>query len=269
MPGFPRFRISDIYEQTTVAQVVYESTMDSTSDRARRLVEESERRNESLETPLLVLADRQTAGRGRGENAWWSGSGALTFSLVLREPLGQMPLSDWPKLSITTALAVLETLAADVSPRRLELRWPNDVYADGRKIAGILPEVVSRKSGALLVLGIGLNVNNRRDSAPEPLRREITSWADLTGRTADTTGVLIRLLEAIRHQFARLASRDPMLVDEWNQWLRLHGRQLSLESAGQRFTGTCSGIDSAGRLLLQVGSQLRPFHSAVNVRPID
>ncbi|MCA9419132.1 MAG: biotin--[acetyl-CoA-carboxylase] ligase, partial [Candidatus Omnitrophica bacterium] len=106
---------------------------------------------EALDTPLLVIAERQTAGRGRGGNQWWSAPGALTFSLLIdRETLDLREASD-PRLSLTTGLAVSDALVDILPIGDFQLKWPNDIYLESRKVAGILLERSSTTPNRLVV----------------------------------------------------------------------------------------------------------------------
>src|ERR1700724_1553940 len=115
-----------------VRTLIERDEIDSTSDLARTLLE-----SPSIELPLAVRTRRQTRGRGRGDNAWWSDEGSLTFTLAIDPaPLGLRPELE-PRIALASAVAVVETLGPLVS---LAIRWPNDLEVGGRKLGGILPE---------------------------------------------------------------------------------------------------------------------------------
>src|SRR3954452_9524865 len=99
------FELSRIVDSGLVARVDYHESIGSTSDRALELGA-----SDDGPLPLLVLAERQTAGRGRGENRWWSADGALTFSLLLAAPRERLPVTDWPKIALVSGLAVCQAL---------------------------------------------------------------------------------------------------------------------------------------------------------------
>ena len=105
----------------------------STNDRALVIAERSER-----ELPALVVAERQTAGRGREGRTWWSGEGALTFSLALAPTSMGLAPRYWPAMSLTTALAVCDVIAESAFGKQASVKWPNDVLLEGRKVAGVL-----------------------------------------------------------------------------------------------------------------------------------
>lgn len=118
-----------------------------------------------------VFAEEQQAGRGRGKGRWSAPARRnLTFSVVVRPALSP---DRWPRMAHAAALAVARAVDPWLAPLRTEIKWPNDIYADGRKLAGILVEAYPRKVSPFLVVGIGLNVN----SAPEEFQADGLEWA--------------------------------------------------------------------------------------------
>ena len=241
--------------------------MASTNDRARQLVAGTgDPRAARVETPCLVLTESQTAGRGRGEHCWWSEAGALTFSVLLRAELQDLPVENWPSVSLLTALSVIDALTEPMRPLPLGLRWPNDVYAGGRKICGILPERVGAAGKTTLVLGIGINVNNRTANAPAEVRSIATSMIEATGTEFDLTDVLVQVLQQLQRRVRRLASLDPRLPMEWNELSLLTGQRVRLELGSTSVAGICRGIDSVGRIQLETAHGLQAYASGVVVR---
>ncbi|MCE9548084.1 MAG: biotin--[acetyl-CoA-carboxylase] ligase, partial [Planctomycetia bacterium] len=246
--------------ETFVRTVEQHAEISSTSDRAIALAGSAD-----VELPLLVLADRQTAGRGRGANRWWAGPGALTFSLLLDgATLGLAP-HRWPQVSLATALAVGELLCDLVPPPLVRLKWPNDVFLDGRKVCGILVESPAAASGRL-VIGLGLNVNNSTADAPPELRQSAVALCEIAGREVPPIDVLSPLLARIETQLARLTAADPELPDSWRPFCLLHGRSVQLQDHHEITTGVCQGIDADGALLLATSEGTRRFLSGTIVR---
>ena len=147
--------------ETFLRGVEHYAKIASTNDRALELCADIE-----LLVPFLVIADHQTSGRGRGANRWWSSDGAILFSVIVDAAEYGLPESRWPQISLTVGAAVCQTLRALLgSETAVGLKWPNDVWLNGRKAAGILVEVPAVRRGRL-VIGVGLNVNNSFESAP-------------------------------------------------------------------------------------------------------
>jgi len=170
----------------------YHEEIPSTNDRVQELL----RQPVKPKLPCLVIAKRQTAGRGRGNKRWWSGDGALLMSLGLELTPETLDRDQLPTLSVATGQAVIRVLTRYLPQHTLELHLPNDVYADGKKICGILLESPTPQYA---ILGIGLNVNNRlRDIPPEfaddLTSRSITSMFELLGKETDIDRLLDELL---------------------------------------------------------------------------
>ena len=182
----------------------------------------------------LVTASEQTAGRGRQGRSWAAPAGsALLMSLVLREAIT-------PLLPLRAAVAVAQVAGEDA-----QIKWPNDVLVDHRKVAGILAE--GRPQEGWAVLGIGLNVAVRVEDLPP----ELHGTAGTLGRPPDELpAVLTALLAALERA---LALDDAALVREWGRRDALRGRAVSW-SGGE---GTAAGIDDAGRLLVDRGDGTR------------
>ncbi len=251
--------------ETCVRQVDYHDALDSTSDRALKLAGA-----EDLQLPLLVLADRQLAGRGRGDNRWWSGDGALTFSLILpKHPAAAShrtatqretsvlatPRPEGAFVSLGAAIAVERAIAATLPDCELRLKWPNDVYLQRKKVCGVLVEspAVARP---VFVTGIGINVNNSLKGAPDEVRARAISMCDAGGRSLDRNELLVRVLREFELILSGLADGSLSLREMWTRACMLQGRQVSVQSGGQITTGLCEGIDDDGNLLIRSGGGL-------------
>jgi BirA family biotin operon repressor/biotin-[acetyl-CoA-carboxylase] ligase len=239
----PSFDLGRIRRESFVRIVEHHFELPSTNDRSLELARERE-----LNTPVLVLAERQTAGRGRGANRWWSNRGALTFSLVLDAEAHGLSAAHWPRVALTAAVAVHEVVQPLVPRAVCGVRWPNDVYLSGRKLCGILTEP-ARQSNRL-VLGIGANVNNSLADAPAEVREIGTSLRDVTGTSHDLTDFLIRLLRRLANNLDALANDDHRLAQSWSQLCLLRGRAIELDVGAECVRGRCQGIDADGALLL-------------------
>src|SRR5262249_38308999 len=152
-----------------VARIDYHESIGSTSDRAMEIGALDE-----TALPLLVVAEQQTAGRGRGADRWWSAKRALTVSLVLDAPHDRLPADRWPQVALLAGVAVCEALQGLAPRAELRVKWPNDVYLADGKVGGILCESIAGMSDRLVV-GIGVNVNNRRQDTGENGHRATTA----------------------------------------------------------------------------------------------
>lgn len=198
------------------------------------------------ELPWLVGAERQSQGRGRGKNAWWSCSGSLTFSVLLEPGRWGISPTGWPLVSLATGLA-LSRAVDPLLPVRSQIKWPNDLYVGERKLAGILIESSTGSVGRL-VIGIGLNVSNPLNGAPEDVRGRGVSLADLSPEVPDRTVVLIGVLKELEQALIELGEAPGGLVQACRERCLLQGQPVAIEAAEGTLAGVCQGIDDDGAL---------------------
>lgn len=218
----------------------------------------------------VVVADHQTAGRGRLDRTWETPPGsALTFSAVLDPGL---PDADWPLLPLAAAVAVADGLrrSTGVAPR---LKWPNDVLIgdplgesprDG-KVAGILLERVAGADGRpLAVVGIGVNVGMRIDQLPVPTA---TSLA-LTGAKVDRSAILGAILHALTVEVRGLAEEREWLLERYRGACTTLGAEVRVDLPdGKAVTGLAEAVDEHGRLV--VAGRAVGAGDVVHVRPSE
>ncbi|MBC8356638.1 MAG: biotin--[acetyl-CoA-carboxylase] ligase [Planctomycetes bacterium] len=234
-----------ILAETMVRRIEYRPEIASTNDLAIELATAG-----ADIFPSLTVTDRQTGGRGRGANQWWAADGALTFSLTIDAQANSLEPHSWPKMSLTVGLSVCETLEHLLAGRRVHLKWPNDVYLERRKVCGVLVETIAPRPG-LIVIGIGINVNNTFVDAPVERCSIATSMSDVTARSFDLTDVLIRQLQQIERRIKTVVADSADLAEAWRTRCMLEGRTLSIELGPRRLTGVCHGIDDDGALIIQ------------------
>jgi hypothetical protein len=141
--------IERVLTETFIEQVDYHQEIGSTNNRALQLAKEP-----ISAARLLVLADEQTAGRGRGANSWWTANGALTCSVLLRAEAILLPPSRWPQPALVVGLAVADAIEDCLGDSAaVALKWPNDVYLCNRKVCGILVETADGQNPRL-ILGV-------------------------------------------------------------------------------------------------------------------
>lgn len=242
----PLFDLSRLRSSPLLAAVEHHAQIGSTSNRALELA-----RHEELDFPLLVLAERQTEGRGRGGNSWWGAEGALTFSLLIESQSLGIASEQWPLLSLSSGLAICEALEQIAPGGDFGVKWPNDVYCSGRKLCGILIESPSAAMGRVIV-GIGLNVNNSLSAAPAEIRVAATSLVDYLHRRLDLTAVLLSLLKSLHSRWLELGrSGFAAQAAEFRRRCILDGRTIQVSSGPRLITGRCLGIGDTGSLLVQ------------------
>lgn len=219
-------------------------------------------RSHQWRLPALISADVQTAGRGRGANRWWSGSGALTFSYVLNAKEEGLDAAKWPRVSLVAALAVCEAIDARLVDCTIGVKWPNDVLVDRRKVCGILVEVAaaSGQLPARLVVGIGLNVNNSLADAPLEVRGRAASLSDFAGRPIDRSQVLADVISRFRVHLNSLRTDDPTLMQRIAERSLLIGLNVQIDFGGRMYAGQVTGMRDDGSLVLrgEQGVQVLP-----------
>lgn len=245
-----------------VAALEYHAEIGSTNDRAAELAAQP-----NLVLPHLVLAGKQSAGRGRGGNPWWSADGALTFSLILDPAAVDVPAEKLPTVSLRAGLGVLRGLEPFVPRAAWHVKWPNDVYLEHRKVCGILAEV---PRPGRLVVGIGINVNNSFAAAPDDVRQRAIALCQAVGQPLPLVEVLASVLGSLAETLAVGEAQQSFgllpgghWLEQWSHYCLLRGRRVEIEQGQQRVTGICEGIDTDGALLLATPSGPRRLLSGV------
>ncbi len=223
--------------------VQYEAEVDSTNRVARQCA------MEGAAAGTVVVADYQTAGRGRHGRQWESRRGQnILMSIVLRP---EEPVSHWGRYVMMAGLAVCRAIDRLGSAANVSMKWPNDVLVDGRKCGGILMEYAQ---GAL-VLGLGLNVN--QDDFPDENR---ASLALVMGRPLNRG----RLFDAVLSEMeTAMALSAPDLVSAYGARLSHAGRHITIRSmeGRQPVTGAFAGVTPEGALRLLVDGREETFHA--------
>ena len=225
----------------------------STVERHARVTSTNDLARDRLESPdsegLVIVADEQTAGRGRRGRSWISPPGTNLYASVALHP--RIGSADAWQLGIATALAAASACGA-VAP--VALKWPNDVVAaDGRKIGGLLVETIAegdRLRGA--VLGIGINVNWRREAMPAEIRDTATSLADLAGGDVDRELLLGRLVDALATEIDAVESGESPLP-RYRERCATLGAAVRVATADGVVTGRAIDLDPTGALVVEGG----------------
>jgi BirA family transcriptional regulator, biotin operon repressor / biotin---[acetyl-CoA-carboxylase] ligase len=220
-------------------------TLGSTNDEAKRLAEAG------AEDWTVVWAREQTAGRGRGGNAFASPPGNLYFSVILRPVCSAASAA---QLGFVTALAVGETVAPRLPPGRdLRYKWPNDVLVEGQKLSGILLESAAAQDGTLawLVAGIGINVASHPAGTAWPA----TSLQALGARPVGLDDLLREIVGVFRRETDRWVREGfAPIRAAWLARAYGLGRTLGVRLPRERLEGRFVDLDCDGVLLLETGA---------------
>ncbi|MBP3530243.1 MAG: biotin--[acetyl-CoA-carboxylase] ligase [Thermoguttaceae bacterium] len=190
--GRKRTNAEEIARRTEIAGALWLETVGSTNDWAKDWIRTA---TAATETPFWVGAERQTAGRGRGDHTWAAWNGALTFSLIARWREFRLTRRESAELSLRVADAVASTAREFAPTAEIWVKPPNDVYVRDRKLAGIL---IESPNAEFVVVGVGVNVGNRSTDAPEELRNRVVSLAELSDESTESAFDV----DAVRTAFA-------------------------------------------------------------------
>ncbi|MEK6236163.1 MAG: biotin--[acetyl-CoA-carboxylase] ligase [Planctomycetales bacterium] len=256
---FDKAILNRLVQETFLQDVQWREEVASTNNWA---IAESREKGSEREPafPQLYLCETQTAGRGRGGNSWWATTGALTFSVVSRFPTHLLPLARRPLLSLAIGLAITEAARKVTGSSLAQLKWPNDVYLNGRKTAGILIDVPSQR-GDLLVIGVGVNVGCDFSDAPPDVRDSAISIHEATGCRASRPHMLFESIRCMEFAIKQVAEEDPSLIDRANAIHWLNGRDVRLQLPRETILGRVERIDADGALVIRTQQGLRRSHS--------
>ena len=199
----------------------------------------------------VVIAEHQSAGRGRMGRDWHSPAGVNLYLTIILRP--SMPLGHVPRLSLVAGVAAAEALET-VAPGIVALKWPNDIWLNGRKTCGILAEAVTDATQGLrcVLLGIGLNVNLAWSDLPADLRGKATSVRIATGRACDRIELAAALFNRLDSRYMEIEAAGFAAVrPAWERYSALTGRRVTVVDGDVRTAGLVRGIDDHGALLLE------------------
>lgn len=228
----------------------------------------------------LVLTEEQTAGRGRLKRRWVSPKYSnLTFSVILRPP---MQADQVFALTMVFALAAIDGMEEECCLNS-NIKWPNDVYASGKKLGGILTEFSTRgKLVDYVVLGLGLNVNWNPGPAVSTLGETTqfdeavllyptTSILAETGIEVRRERLLTSILNRLERYYHQVVKGDlETFYDRWNRLSLLQGKEVAIDVMGEKISGRVTGVDETGALMIEdeKGLEQRIICGDVSVREV-
>lgn len=242
-----------------VVPVITSLTRQSIFGRAFRYYDEIESTNLEAKTlagegapeGTVIIAESQSAGRGRLGRRWTSPAGkGLLFSVILRPDL---PMSDAHLLTLVAATAVAQAIESHTGVP-IRIKWPNDLYTDHRKVGGILLEISGEQDDIdWVVVGIGLNVNTEYNELPVPLRRTAASLKIVSGKPVDRSELLARMLLALESMYlTALRTGFDQALSAFRERDYLNRKTVSVQTREGPVVGEVMGIDNRGALLLQL-----------------
>ena len=234
---------------------------DSTNSQACRLGDEGG------EDGLVVIADRQSSGKGRMGRQWESPGGVNLYASILLRP-AILPF-EAPKLTFLSAVAVCRAIT-NCTGLRPTVKWPNDILLNGAKVAGLLNEMSSETDQVhYVVLGIGVNLNMRDDQFPADLRYPATSLAIAAGQTVsrlDFTRSLLQEIDTLYQIYLEQGSAP--IMSAWTDLCDLTGKPVQVDCNEVQIEGTMTGLAEDGALLVQTKTGKIESIYAGDVRPV-
>ncbi len=238
----------------------YFAEVGSTNDVAKTLAEQG------VEEGTVVVAEAQTSGKGRFGRRWESPGGGIWLSIILKPKLKAKELV---KLNLLTSVAVAKTIKEKF---RLdaEVKWPNDVLINWRKVCGILAEAVIEKDEAkYVIVGIGINANFDLTVLPEDLRPTATSLKEILGREIDREIFICDLLKNFEFYYEdfKKGGIDTVLSD-WRKLSCILNRRVQLSCCGEKIEGIACDIDENGWLIIKLenGTVKKVFSADATLR---
>ena len=241
--------------------IYYREEVTSTNDEAKKLA------SSGAEHGSLVICERQGAGRGRLSRGWFSPSGrGLWFSLILRPSF--LP-QDAPLCTLLAALALVEALPSGYG---IGIKWPNDIFCKGRKLAGVLTEMNAEMDCVHhIVVGIGLNVNLDREAFPSDLADIATSVQSITGQEQRRVPLLQHILSALEALYDDVEKNGFQgIIEKWKKHNVTLGREVIVSGVKENFVGKAVDIAPDGALLVQAQDGVhRVLAGDVSLRPVS
>lgn len=200
------------------------------------------------EEGTLVVAEMQTGGKGRLGRKWFSPFGeGIYLSLILRPAVSP---AEAPRMTLMAAVATAEALHAGAG-LHVSIKWPNDILLGGKKLAGILTEISTEMDVVdHMVIGLGLNVNTA--VFPSEIQGKATSLLIETGKTHSRSELVRNFLKWFEGYYEMFQHGDfETILDRWRQFSHIAGRRITVETVGEKYSGTALDIDRDGFLMMR------------------
>ena len=240
-------------------QIEVVAETDSTNTRLK------ERAKAGAPEKLLLAAERQTAGRGRLGRSFLSPEGGIYFSLLVRP---NIPLEGCTDLTVAAAVCTARAVEK-LCGLRLDIKWVNDLYADGKKLCGILTEGAALPNGMTdyAVVGIGLNLQKPNCGDDKELADLVTGLTE-QGCTVSRPHLIAAILAEFDRYYADMEESHPQVVEEYRRRMFLTGKEVTLSTDPQKRPHTVVGVDDrAGLLVRTPQGEVISLHSGeVSVR---
>jgi len=224
--------------------IIYLNETDSTNTRAKELAAQG------APEGTLVIAEKQTEGRGRRGRSWFSPpGGGIYFSLILRPVLSP---TETPRITLMTAVVLAETLIS-LMKLKLRIKWPNDILVNGKKLAGILTEISTEMDEVnYIIVGLGLNVNTQLEDLPREIKKTATSILIETGKQFPRVKLIQHYLKLYEKYYDMFKKNDfEPIMKRWRELADIIGKQIRVDVIGKTHIGKVVDVDNDGVLILK------------------
>ena len=206
----------------------------------------------------IVIAEGQMGGKGRMGRKWHSPRGkGIYFSLILKPGIPPVAV---PGLTLAASLSVLDAVIR-ITGIAGEVKWPNDCLYNGRKFCGILTELSAETDRVnFIILGIGINVNQKQSELPSEIRKKATSLRIMTGNTVNRLELLKTILTRFNTLYRRFKKEGlEKLLPDYYSYASFFGREIRLKMGNIAVRGKAIGIDRTGAIIIETGSGEKIF----------
>lgn len=239
--------------------VVYEETVSSTQQIAHKLA------HEGAETGTVVTANEQVDGRGRMGRPWYSQKGKGIWTSLIVRP--EIPPQQTPQLTLLAAVAVVKGVKK-ATGIDCEIKWPNDVLINGKKVVGILTELQAEADQVnCVIIGMGINVNTAAQQFPKELHEKATSLFIEKGEETDRAYVLQCILEQMEMLYDKyLQDGFEIIKLMWESYAVSIGKRVVAKTLKGKIEGLATGITEDGFLILQDKDQTIHYISSADIQ---
>ena len=228
----------------------YYSRLASTNDEAWELI------TEKAPSGSIVITDNQFKGRGRFGNEWISApSMGLTFSLILYD------LKNLHRLPFMIGVSVCEALKE--FNFKVKLKWPNDIILNDKKIGGILCESKNINNGKTVVIGLGMNVNEKTDDFPDNLKKSAISLSMVSNKTFQRERVLAKILNHFEKNLDLLDRKDLELFKIWESFCNHINKKVTFHYNNVNVVGRFINISDKGNAIIEINNRQEEFSSGI------
>lgn len=251
--GYRLIEVADVLDESQIirgdnqllgSSIVHFYEIDSTNNYAKKIA------NDGCPDGTIVISEKQSLGRGRLGREWCSyNSDGIWFSCVLRPNLEPESMQT---ITLAASVAIVEAIE-DALGIVCRIKWPNDIILSGKKLGGILTEI-SAEPGHInhIVLGIGINVNQPRESFVGELEQKAISLRMKTGEKVSRSHIFNSILKHLDNTYKQLINgENELILDRWRKYSVTLGNQVSLSYRGEEYTGIASDVANGGGLIVQ------------------